>query len=75
MSEISEVSGFSTWPALCVKSNSQICIRRPRLDLTTQNVSSWAGGCLIKHFYEMVTNQMWSFLARFKFFSIAVTFD
>ena len=30
---------------------------------TTQKWSSWTGGCLIKHLYKTITNQIWSFLA------------
>ena len=31
--------------------------------------SAWADSCLIKHLYKTTTNQMWSFLAGFVFFS------
>ena len=41
---------------------------------TTQKWSSWAGGRLIEHLYKMTTNQMWSFLAGFKFFSPTLIF-
>ena len=36
---------------------------------TTQSWLSWAGGRLIKHLYQMTTDQMWSFLTGFEFFS------
>ena len=41
---------------------------------TTQKWSSWKGGRLIKILYQVTTNQIWSFLAGFSFFSISECF-
>lgn len=35
---------------------------------TTQNWLSWADGCLIKQLHKIIRNQIWQFLAGFRFF-------